>query len=382
MSGYVALHRAIWESPHFEDEPFSQREAFMWLVSQAAWKQTRVRFRGKIVTLGRGQLAVTESDLAKRWKWSKSRVHRFLSKMKKQGVTEPAPDPAPEPAPEPTSEPTSEPRFTVISICNYDKYQAARAYGEPTGEPGVNQERTDGEPQNNKDNNLRKEDNPPKPPLEKGGQTEDGIDDGKNDGEKGRGSTGGEHVDPPPKKRERPGRGERWRDELWTDEYWAFGIEHLGSDQVVADQRARFGDYWRGRPGQGGVKLDWLATWRNWVRRAASERSDSNARSPGGGQMRTMGGGGGRGSITQAAANVLAALGEQRGASDGGLKVVSPDKDAGGGSNEPGSEDGGLCRGSERVSWGFGDLGLREMAEDGRPGCEVVPIHRRTNGND
>ena len=30
---------------------------------------------------------------------------------------------------------------------------------------------------------------------------------------------------------------------------------------------AIFQDHWRGKAGQAGVKLDWLATWRNWVRR-------------------------------------------------------------------------------------------------------------------
>ena len=42
---------------------------------------------------------------------------------------------------------------------------------------------------------------------------------------------------------------------------------------------ARFEDYWRAVPGAKGVKVDWEATWRNWLRRefenatpAASER--------------------------------------------------------------------------------------------------------------
>ncbi|WP_207207357.1 hypothetical protein [Xylanimonas protaetiae] len=30
---------------------------------------------------------------------------------------------------------------------------------------------------------------------------------------------------------------------------------------------AAFIDYWRAQPGQKGVKLDWVATWRNWLRR-------------------------------------------------------------------------------------------------------------------
>jgi len=30
----------------------------------------------------------------------------------------------------------------------------------------------------------------------------------------------------------------------------------------------KFRDYWRSKPGSSGVKLDWDATWRNWVRKA------------------------------------------------------------------------------------------------------------------
>jgi len=36
----------------------------------------------------------------------------------------------------------------------------------------------------------------------------------------------------------------------------------------IRDQTQRFVDYWRAQPGQRGVKLDWLATWRNWMRSA------------------------------------------------------------------------------------------------------------------
>jgi len=45
--------------------------------------------------------------------------------------------------------------------------------------------------------------------------------------------------------------------------------------QQVANE---FRDYWTARPGKDGTKLDWTATWRNWVRRqrAASGRSPPN----------------------------------------------------------------------------------------------------------
>lgn len=37
---------------------------------------------------------------------------------------------------------------------------------------------------------------------------------------------------------------------------------------VGAAETAAFVDYWTAQPGQRGVKLDWLATWRNWMRKA------------------------------------------------------------------------------------------------------------------
>jgi len=36
----------------------------------------------------------------------------------------------------------------------------------------------------------------------------------------------------------------------------------------ICAQHRRFVDYWIAQPGQKGVKLDWSATWRNWMRKA------------------------------------------------------------------------------------------------------------------
>lgn len=40
------------------------------------------------------------------------------------------------------------------------------------------------------------------------------------------------------------------------------GLSPLKTERTAAS----FRDYWLAKPGQGGVKLDWSATWRNWVR--------------------------------------------------------------------------------------------------------------------
>jgi hypothetical protein len=50
------------------------------------------------------------------------------------------------------------------------------------------------------------------------------------------------------------------------------------------DHTRRFVDYWRAQPGAKGTKLDWVATWRNWMRRAhddtrrATPRGDRSQR--------------------------------------------------------------------------------------------------------
>ncbi|MEE8284224.1 MAG: hypothetical protein V3R63_04480 [Alphaproteobacteria bacterium] len=45
-----------------------------------------------------------------------------------------------------------------------------------------------------------------------------------------------------------------------------------------AELAATFADYWRGVPGTKGVKRDWFATWRNWVRRERGREPASQAK--------------------------------------------------------------------------------------------------------
>lgn len=47
----------------------------------------------------------------------------------------------------------------------------------------------------------------------------------------------------------------------------------------IRREHARFVDYYVAAPGQKGVKLDWNATWRNWMRRAADQAPATNGKS-------------------------------------------------------------------------------------------------------
>lgn len=144
--GFVLIHRKIFESPMFEDdEPFSKREALIWMVCAAAWTDTTVRYKGALHHLKRGQLIASIRDLADRWKWNRCKVERFLRETASETAIETA----------------SETGITVITICNYDKYQSANHDRET---PSETPSETASETHNNK---VKKEYIyiPPIPPL-------------------------------------------------------------------------------------------------------------------------------------------------------------------------------------------------------------------------
>lgn len=116
--GFILAYRSTWKSPHFDDEPFSQREAWLWMIAEACWAPTTTRINGKMVTLERGQFTHSVRFLAEKWKWSKSKVSRFLKRLKNETVIG-------------TDGGTGQ---IVVTICNYDTYQTMeRAGGTPNG---------------------------------------------------------------------------------------------------------------------------------------------------------------------------------------------------------------------------------------------------------
>jgi hypothetical protein len=58
------------------------------------------------------------------------------------------------------------------------------------------------------------------------------------------------------------------------DDDWNMAVDALGQVKARHEQ-IQFKDYWRSVPGAKGVKLDWDATWRNWVRSAAERKGHS-----------------------------------------------------------------------------------------------------------
>jgi len=107
--GYVKIARGIFKHNMFKDEPFTEREVWIWLICGASYKDDTIRIPNtNIVTqIKRGEYMASYRFLATKFKWPISRVKRFIDRLKSgtmlntrvvQGIT-------------------------FITIENYDEYQ-------------------------------------------------------------------------------------------------------------------------------------------------------------------------------------------------------------------------------------------------------------------
>ncbi len=124
--GVYAIDRGVFEHPFFKAEPFTEREAWMWMIGEAAWRPTRVRINRAMFDVKRGELVHAARFLARRWQWSEARVRRFLERLKLERMIDAL----------------ASSEATRITICNYDDYQYGRRAGdEPTDEPATSSRR-------------------------------------------------------------------------------------------------------------------------------------------------------------------------------------------------------------------------------------------------
>lgn len=109
MAGYIKLHRG-WRDTDglLPSKDFSDFEAWLWILENAAWKDGhRFNAKGEMVPIGRGQMHVSIRSLQTVFGWSKTRVERFLGRLKTVAkVTLEAGQSG-----------------TILTVCNYEKYQ-------------------------------------------------------------------------------------------------------------------------------------------------------------------------------------------------------------------------------------------------------------------
>ena len=111
MSGYVHIHRRLLGHHAFRND--AEAMAFAWMVVRASWNDSRVRYKDRILNLSRGQLAISVRDMAAAMDRDKAWIERLWKRLKAETMIETV----------------AEAGVTVITICNYNDYQASRDRG-------------------------------------------------------------------------------------------------------------------------------------------------------------------------------------------------------------------------------------------------------------
>lgn len=120
--GVFAVDRGIWDHDVLVSaDPFSRREAWLWLLSEAAWKPHKRRIAGKTIEVQRGQVAASLRFMASKWRWTEARVRRFLASLISSEMVDAKTDAG----------------LTVVTICNYDAYQRVSLPSDATREIDV-----------------------------------------------------------------------------------------------------------------------------------------------------------------------------------------------------------------------------------------------------
>jgi hypothetical protein len=144
-AGHINVARSIFDHPLFDDgKPLSQREAWLWLISNAAWRPMQVPVRNgrsqELLNLERGQLSYSRSFLRKAWNWSsEKKVRTFLDRLERECMVDLL----------------AGQLQTVISICNYGVFQNGGQLTGPANRPAKGQQRASNGPEEENTKSIR-----------------------------------------------------------------------------------------------------------------------------------------------------------------------------------------------------------------------------------
>jgi len=115
MAGFIKLHRGWRNSDALRSEkPFHEPEAWIWLLENAAWRETARRG----VLVPEGHIHFSERSLASAWGWDRKRVRRFIERLSSENMLKKGTNNDPGNAPK-----TGTSNGTIYSIVNWEKYQ-------------------------------------------------------------------------------------------------------------------------------------------------------------------------------------------------------------------------------------------------------------------
>lgn len=238
MAGYYLMSRGWQDHPVFRNEVFSRRDAFVWMIEEAAYRPIRIHAGTGEITLERGQFSHSNRYMAKAWKWEETKVRRFLSSLLAAKIIA-------------SSTAAGQ---TVVTICNYDKYQAPQSEpASPTAAVTPQRRRGDAS-KNNEVNEVMKVE------------------------------TGDKPLSVAPRKRSAATRlPVNWHPKALCPSTKAGQIADRRGPEWLDTTLETFTNHWRAKSGKDATKADWQATWANWV--INQDRIDGRSRGNGNGRQ-------------------------------------------------------------------------------------------------
>lgn len=150
--GYIPISRRLFEHPFWcEERIFSRFEAWIDLLQEARFEDTKELINNRLVTVMRGQIPISLRYLGTRWGWSTKKVNLFLDMLLSDKMIK--------------KETPKETGQTVVTICNYDKYNLDYETRKQQKKQAGNTEETPGKQQGNNINKENKYNNIFSPPA-------------------------------------------------------------------------------------------------------------------------------------------------------------------------------------------------------------------------
>lgn len=110
--GYVMISRSVFTHWTYNEKIFDRWHAFFDLIARANFEPRKMLFDAHLINVERGQHMTSILKLSKRWGWSRTKVTTFLNNLEKDGMIARL----------------SDTKSTLITICNYNKYQTPLNY--------------------------------------------------------------------------------------------------------------------------------------------------------------------------------------------------------------------------------------------------------------
>lgn len=242
--GVFAVDRGIWDHPvlYGGDEPLSKGEAWMWLLSAAAWKPHKIGSCGRVVHLERGEFCYSIRFLERKWKWKSGKVERFLKTLENHDMICDV----------------SRDGSKIYSVNNYNDYQRVSL---PERDSDHDDNHDDGAtgPRQDRDRTATKKEHSNIQAFEEVSSL--------------RSDAAPEPEAKPvskPVSKPKAERGTRWPDDAVVPDDWIAAAREARDELRLEPidlryEATRFANYWASKAGGRALHANWRKAWMNWA---------------------------------------------------------------------------------------------------------------------